>query len=126
MELLEPYELPLCLQPAEGQEPCPLAELDLWPVNREAWQIYGWAGQVTQPPQSQMAAAGNGMAFQVVTDPGLQPPPLDLPGVIRLLEWLGLSPEDQAEREGLMNKLLIIHAARQEANQQTRQAQVNG
>ena len=118
--------MPLCLQPAEGQEPCPLAELDLWPVNHEAWQIYEWASQVTQPPQGQLAAAGNGMAFQVVTDPGLQPPPLDLPGVIRLLEWLGLSPEDQEEREGLMNKLLIIHAARQEANQQTRQAQVNG
>ncbi len=103
-----------------------MAGLELWPENREAWQAYQWAGQVIQPAQGQLAAAGNGLAFKVVTDPGLQPPPLDLPGVIRLLGWLGLSPADPAEREDLMGKLLTIHAARQEANQQARQDQISG
>ncbi len=123
LELLGPHDQPDCLAPAEGQEPCPLAKLELWAANREAWEIYRWAGQVTQPAENHLAAAGNGMAFKVVTQPGLRPPPLDLPGVIKLLEWLGLSPGPEEDREGLMDKLLIIHTARQQAEMEARQAQ---
>lgn len=103
-----------------------MAGLELWAANQEAWEAYNWIKDVTLPAENRLAAAGNGIAFKIITDPGLRPPPLDLPGVINVLGWLGLDPGPRGDREGLMTKLLIIHAARQEANQQARQDQVSG
>ncbi|MCF8044080.1 MAG: hypothetical protein K9K36_16580 [Desulfarculaceae bacterium] len=110
------------MDPIEGQDPCPLAEVELWPGNHDAWEAYGWIQNVTQPPENRLDGVGNGMGFSLRSEPGLRPPLLDLAGVIRVLQWLDLDPGPEGDREGLMTKLLIIHSARQEADMESRQA----
>jgi len=93
-----------------------VADMELWPENREAWEAYNWVKDITLSQESHLAAAGNGMTFKIVTRPGLRPPPLDIGGVIKTLGWLGLDPGPEGGREDLMNKILTIHAARQKAD----------
>ena len=115
---LEYGEVPECVDPEYQGEPCPLIEMELWPLNFPAWEAYAAVGDIVQPAQQQMDFVSAGGVTKAVTQPGLQPPPLDLAGVLPSLDWLGLSPPDADGREELLRSLQIIHRARQEANAQ--------
>jgi hypothetical protein len=79
---------------------CPLAELELLPANREAWEAYQLVADQWRPTWTGMG-------------------PLDMRAVIVVLRALGRWPGGMEEREEMLLKLRTIHEVRMEVLQQT-------
>ncbi len=75
--------------------------MELDAANLEAWSIY---------PQ----------VHDVILAGFMGPGPLNIPGVIQVLERLGLEPETPEGRRELLNKLRVIHAVRAELAEEER------
>lgn len=95
---LERYgDEPACWAPDGGG--CPRA-LPLHPRNLPVWEAYLRVHDVVLP--AAVLWGGTGVD------------PLDIPGVLRVLDWLGLSPDDPEERDYLLEGIRTIHQVRME------------